>query len=60
MEPFVSIRNGLKPLVTFLNSSISDIWLGSKYASDTSELLSGNFLQNRLVRLVATCNDTQR
>ena len=32
MKLFANKRNDLKPLAIFLNSSISDVWLGSKYA----------------------------
>ena len=31
---FENTRNGLKLLVIFLNSSMLDAWLGSKYASE--------------------------
>ena len=33
MEIFANIRNGLKPLATFLNRSVSDVWVGSEYVS---------------------------
>ena len=34
MELLANIRNDLKLLVSFLNSSISDAWLGFKYSSE--------------------------
>ena len=33
-ELFTQIVNGLKPVTIFVKSSISDVWLGSEYASD--------------------------
>ena len=34
LELFANIRNDLKLLAIALNSSISDVWLSSKYASE--------------------------
>ena len=33
MGLFANIRNGIEALTIFLNSSMLDIWLGSKYIS---------------------------
>ena len=51
------IRNGLKPLAICLINSILNVLPGSKYASEMC-LSHVIVKQNRLLRLVATCNNT--
>ena len=47
MKVFTNMRNGLKPLAIFLNSSILDVWLGSKYTSEVC------FLRNFLTKHIS-------